>query len=74
MEEGGFFATNGREDPLQVRSMGTARSGDAAAALDGALYVVGGLDGTRIAKNAVEQVYNPITNRWRILPKMNTPR
>ena len=36
-----------REDPLQVKSMGTARSGVAAAALDGALYVVGGWDGTR---------------------------
>ena len=37
----------GREEPLQVRSMSTARSGVAAAALDGALYVVGGWDGTR---------------------------
>ena len=36
-----------REDPLQVRSMGTARSGVAAAALDGALFVVGGWDGTK---------------------------
>ena len=32
---------------MQVRSMSTARSGVAAAALDGALYVVGGWDGTR---------------------------
>ena len=36
-----------REKPLQVRSMSTARSGVAAAALDGALFVVGGWDGTR---------------------------
>ena len=31
----------------QVRSMGTARSGVAAAAFDGSLFVVGGWDGTR---------------------------
>ena len=37
----------GREEPLQVRSMHTARSGVAAAALDGSLFVVGGWDGTR---------------------------
>ena len=36
-----------REEPLQVRSMSTARSGVAAAALDGSLFVVGGWDGTR---------------------------
>ena len=43
--------TTNRVEPLhcnlQVRSMGTARSGVAAAALDGSLFVVGGWDGTR---------------------------
>ena len=71
-----------------MRSMGTARSGVAAAALDGDLFVVGGWDGTRrlrtgevinnthllIANKHIEQVYDPATNRWRSLPKMNTPR
>ena len=84
------LATNRREGGncnLQVRSMGTARSGVAAAALDGSLFVVGGWDGTRrlrtgevinthllIANKHIEQVYDPATNRWRSLPKMNTPR
>ena len=82
------LATKRREEPLQVRSMGTARSGVAAAALDGDLFVVGGWDGTRrlrtgevinnthllIANKHIEQVYDPATNRWRSLPKMNTPR
>ena len=84
--------TNRREQwnhcNLQVRSMGTARSGVAAAALGGDLFVIGGWDGTRrlrtgevinnthllIANKHIEQVYDPATNRWRSLPKMNTPR
>ena len=76
------------EPQLQVRSMATARSGVAAAALDGLLYVVGGWDGTRrlrtgevpskvqlvetISNNA--QVYNPRINQWSSLPQMVTPR
>ena len=68
--------------------MGTARSGVAAAAFDGSLFVVGGWDGTRRLRTGEvicncthlliitnnEQVYNPTTNQWRSLPKMNTPR
>ena len=67
--------------------MGTARSGVAAAALDGLLYVMGGWDGVNRLRtgevvhkhfpvhfNFDEQVYNPSTNRWRSLPRMNTPR
>ena len=69
----------------QVRSMGTARSGVAAAALDGLLYVVGGWDGMKRLRigevvhkhflfistlNFDGQVYNPSTNQWRrSLPK-----
>ena len=47
-----------REEPLQVRSMSTARSGVAAAALDGALYVVGGWDGTRTRRLRTGEVIN----------------
>ena len=69
--------------------MASARSGVAAAALDGLLYVVGGWDGVRRLRTGevptrvhllemnneqYEQVYNPRINRWRSLPKMNTPR
>ena len=73
----------------QVRSMASARSGVAAAALDGLLYVVGGWDGSRRLRTGevpsrvlllemhnqqYEQAYNPRINQWRSLPKMNTPR
>ena len=47
-----------REASLQVRSMSTARSGVAAAALDGALFVVGGWDGTRTRRLRTGEVIN----------------
>ena len=59
------LATNRREGGncnLQVRSMGTARSGVAAAALDGSLFVVGGWDGTKRLRTG-EVKNNPLVDR-----------
>ena len=48
MEEGGLrYKMEDAARLHQVRSMASARSGVAAAALDGLLYVVGGWDGSR---------------------------
>ena len=62
------WATNrreGRNCKLQVRSMGTARSGVAAAALDGSLFVVGGWDGTkRLRTGEVINFHLLIANKY----------
>ncbi|MEO7165629.1 MAG: kelch repeat-containing protein [Spartobacteria bacterium] len=56
--------------------MPTARSGLAAAAVNGELYAFGGevpgLFGTEIL--GVVEAYNPVSNTWRTLPSMPTPR
>eukprot|EP00957_Ditylum_brightwellii_P088713 6755436-Ditylum_brightwellii.AAC.1 len=52
--------------------MGTKRTSCATVVLDGKLVVVGGWDGTN--NLAVVEEYNPQTERWTLLPSMETKR
>ena len=64
-EEVGWEATDERRDgaPAQVPSMRSARSGVAAAALDGLLYVVGGWNcGKRLRTGEVINIHLLIVN------------
>ncbi|GMR43701.1 hypothetical protein PMAYCL1PPCAC_13896 [Pristionchus mayeri] len=53
--------------------MSRNRSGAAAAALNGKIYVVGGEDGHRCVLCDAER-YDPSTNTWTTIKGLNTPR
>ena len=48
------------------------RSGVKAVSYKGFIYVVGGWDGNRRLRSA--EMYDPILDKWMMLPKMQTPR
>jgi len=52
--------------------MPTVRDGSAAAELNGEIYVLGG-EHLAIATNIAE-VFTPLTNSWRLIAQMNSPR
>ncbi len=65
-------------DPLSggwrtLASMPTARGGAAAGALDGRIYVAGGMDAGGASLASVD-VYDPASDSWRSAPAMGTPR
>jgi N-acetylneuraminic acid mutarotase len=53
--------------------MSTARSASAAAAVDGKLYVMGGMDGQKRLSSVVER-YDPAKNAWEAVAPISTAR
>ena len=50
-----------------------ARSGATAEAMNGLIYVVGGMNGSAVSMASMD-IYNPATNTWKSGPAMSTPR
>jgi len=57
-----------------IASMGAARSYGSATAMLGRLFALGGWDGAGGRRLDSAEMYDPRTNQWMPLPKMNCPR
>ena len=76
-----YFESNAVErfDPSEnswedVAPMNEARRSAFGAAMNGKIYVAGGLYGEGESLHGTCEVYNPSTNEWQLMPSLNVPR